>query len=136
MESKESGQIKDLSVLVIDDDRNLLSLIEAVLKMHYPIKNLDIGQHGEDLLTLASNRAYDLIISDNNNNLNKMNGIDAIKKLRKLGNTTPTIMMSGKYSREILDYASDPENGVDFIEKPFDIPMLRSKIDKIYAPPI
>ncbi|MCB0615856.1 MAG: response regulator, partial [Phaeodactylibacter sp.] len=84
------------NVLVIEDDRNIVDLLEIHLKdLNF---NLEKCYHGEEGLAKARSGAFDLIILDIM--LPGMDGLEICRHLRTEGIQTPILMLTAK-SEEI-----------------------------------
>ena len=105
------------TILVIDDDETILSIVEATLKKHgfTPIT----AANGEEGITKAANQNPDAIILDQN--MPGMSGNETLTKLKEQPNTqnTPIIMLTGE--NDVLSVSKSLELGAqDYIVKPFD----------------
>jgi PleD family two-component response regulator len=104
-----------LKVLVVDDDRDILDLLEAVLFDEYQVI---MAENGTQALAKAHQENPDFLILDYN--LPDMQGVDICRALRKdpLFLNTPILMLTGK--GEVEDKVKGLEAGVDdYMVKPF-----------------
>lgn len=118
------------SVLVIDDDTDILDVVELGLSR---ISDLDLitafASNGEEGLKMCKDFEFDAVITDYF--MPNMNGIQFIKEFRKLvSKTIPIIFTSGFFSKLDVHDENLFENVV-FLEKPYEISKVHSFI-KLY----
>ncbi|MGO9376359.1 MAG: response regulator [Syntrophobacteraceae bacterium] len=113
-------------VLVVDDEQNICAVLTKYLRscgyscqsFTDPAKVLDVLKRND----------FELVISDI-----KMSGIDGLKLLSEILKTDPaldTIMMTGHTT--IYTFSDIIRAGAtDFIAKPFELPELKAKIERI-----
>ena len=106
---------KEISILIIEDERNIRELLTDILKPYY---NVTEAEDGEDALKMLEQNMPDIIISDIM--MPKLDGINLMSKLKADSRTThiPIISISAKNSIE--DHINAYEHGTDlYIPKPF-----------------
>ncbi|MBQ3291004.1 MAG: response regulator transcription factor [Mogibacterium sp.] len=109
-------------VLVVDDDRTILTMLHKALKGSGLAADLAIS--GEAALSLLSENDYDLILLDIN--MRGMDGFEVIQKIRGQGLSTPIMVVSGR--KEDRDALYGLEIGADdYITKPFNPVTLVAK---------
>ena len=118
----------ELSFLIADDEPSLVKISANQLNRQYPNCKLATATNGRELLDHASRERYDIIITDYR--MPVINGLDAIKNLRAIGNKTPVIITTGTPDESVCRYADDPVNLVSLFEKPFQFEELKSEINK------
>ncbi|MBK5202068.1 MAG: response regulator transcription factor [Spirochaetaceae bacterium] len=109
-------------VLIIDDEKAIVKLLERVMKNEGFIT--EAAYDGATGLEKALNNTYSIIFLDIN--MPKMDGFQLLEKLREEGNDTPIIIISGNLD----DYAAlyGLEIGADnFITKPFNPKIVAAK---------
>ncbi len=79
-------------VMVVEDDKNTLKLMKAVLE--HAGYEVHLAQNGEDALALTDRQHIDLIVLDVM--LPKLNGYEFTERLRDAGDTTPILMVTAK----------------------------------------
>lgn len=109
-------------VLVVDDDRTILTML------HKALKNSGIGADlaisGEAALSLLEVNKYDLILLDIN--MRGLDGFEVIQRIRSKGLDTPVMVVSGR--KEDQDALYGLEIGADdYITKPFNPVTLVAK---------
>ena len=85
--------MKVISVLHIDDDIDLLYLARHFLELGGRIK-VDAVSSAMEGLEYLKRHKFDVIVSDYE--MPEMTGIDLLKKLKMLGDTTPFIIFTGR----------------------------------------
>ena len=109
-------------VLVVDDDKAILTMLHKALKSN-GIEN-DLAISGEAALDLLKVNQYDLILLDIN--MRGINGFEVIQRIRANGLTTPIMVVSGR--KEDQDALYGLEIGADdYIIKPFNPVTLVAK---------
>ncbi|MBR3124918.1 MAG: response regulator transcription factor [Mogibacterium sp.] len=110
-------------VLVVDDDKAILTMLHKALKSN-GIEN-DLAISGEAALELLEVNSYDLILLDIN--MRGINGFEVIQRIRAKGLTTPVMVVSGR--KEDQDALYGLEIGADdYIIKPFNPVTLVAKV--------
>ena len=109
-------------VLVVDDDKTILTMLFKALKNNGIEADLAIS--GEAALELVKQNKYDLILLDIN--MRGINGFEVIQQLRGDGLSTPVMVVSGR--KEDQDALYGLEIGADdYITKPFNPVTLVAK---------
>lgn len=109
-------------VLVVDDDKTILTMLFKALKNNGIEADLAIS--GEAALELVKQNKYDLILLDIN--MRGINGFEVIQQLRGEGFSTPVMVVSGR--KEDQDALYGLEIGADdYITKPFNPVTLVAK---------
>ena len=125
---KTKKKTANATILVVDDEADLLSTIQARLK--WKKFNVLTALNSREGLEIAASKKPDLILLDNN--MPVMNGLEMLAQLREnpeLKNT-PVIMVTAVC--EAHDIAAASSFGiVDYITKPFDFTELTEKISEI-----
>ena len=113
-------------ILVVDDDESMCTVVIGFLAMsgYYSQSTTDPAQ----ALSILEHDDFDLVISDI-----RMNGMDGLDLVREIGRKYPaidTIIMSG-FTGDYT-YSDIIEAGAsDFITKPFQLPELKAKLERI-----
>ena len=108
-------------ILIIDDDRSLLGLLQNCMQGIY---EADTAWNGKQGLAMLSQAKYDLVLLDVM--LPGENGFDVLEKIRKQY-AVPIIMLTAK------DSPSDKVNGLgigadDYVTKPFNMEELLARV--------
>ncbi|MFA5418660.1 MAG: two-component regulator propeller domain-containing protein, partial [Bacteroidales bacterium] len=115
------------SVLVVDDNREILSLLNDMLS---PFYNLLFAENGKEAWPLIENQKIDLVVSDIM--MPEMDGIELCRKMRENFDTShlPLILLTAK--AEIEDRIKGLLAGADsYIPKPFHPDHLKVRIEKL-----
>ena len=112
-----------MRLLLAEDEKSLARAVSTILqKNNYSV---DVVDNGLDVLDYADAAEYDCIILDIM--MPKMDGITALKELRKQGNTVPVIMLTAK--SELDDKILGLDSGAnDYLTKPFEVKELLARI--------
>jgi len=126
-ESENSSEEDFLSILIVEDNRELRSLLRNILSKKYTILE---AANGEEGLKLASEAIPDMIISDVM--MPVMDGLEMIKRIKENKDIcyVPIILLSAKASLD--DRITALEQGIDdYITKPFNILEVKARIKAI-----
>ena len=112
-----------MRILLVEDDRSLSRAVSTILqKNNYSVDCVNNGQLALDYL---EQDIYDAVIMDIM--MPVMDGITALKNLRKRGSNIPVLMLTAK--TEIDDKVEGLDNGAnDYLTKPFDTRELLARI--------
>lgn len=117
------------SVLVVDDDPAALESLHAIL-VSIGIESICAVHTAEDALAALAHEAFSLIISDYR--LEGMSGLEFVERLRRHGNNTPVLLLSGAPEKSSVLRAGYHPN-VDFYPKPFHLGEFMAAVDKLAA---
>lgn len=118
---------KDFSILVAEDDKELLQSIEGLLSGYFTVFT---ASNGIDAFRIAKDHNPDIILSDVM--MPGINGFDLCKKIKEDLSTChiPVILLTVKVSKE--DQMEGFNTSADaYITKPFDFSLLKVQIDSI-----
>jgi DNA-binding NtrC family response regulator len=111
--------LKNASILVIDDDTDVLTAVKLLLKTE--VKEVVTEKNPENILSLISGQKFDLVMLDMNFNssINTGNeGIFWLKKIKQFDEDLAVIMITA-YGDIDLAVRSLKEGAADFIVKPW-----------------
>ena len=112
------------SILVVDDEEDILLLYKNLLKSGY---NLTTTTSGHEAIKRTSEEHFDLVILDVI--MPEMNGIEVLKKIKEIDSSMDVIMVTA--SKEVKPAVDCLKFGAfDYIIKPFEIEDLLSTIRK------
>jgi DNA-binding NtrC family response regulator len=116
-----------MKILIADDDKNL----RTVLKNELADAGFDISEasDGKKTIDMLKKDNYDVLILDLN--MPKLNGIDVLKKTKKLGIPTETIILTAHATVSTAVEAMKL-GAYDFITKPFQIDQLIATSEKAF----
>lgn len=111
-------------ILVIDDEELLTKTLVRLLEAKgYEVL---ISKNGQEALIILEEECFDLVLTDIR--MPGMNGVEMIEQLRKTGNKTPVIFLTGYADSELERRARAlAPNGYE--GKPFDVAELLNKIN-------
>lgn len=119
----ESGKEK---IILIDDDVNFSeALSRSLLENNWLV---EVAYSGIEAYILLEKQPFDFILLDWN--LPDTSGPSICKSLRKSGNETPIIFLTGRQTIDDKELALD-SGADDFISKPFDVRELFARIRAI-----
>ena len=112
-----------MKILLVEDDKGIARFVKKGLLEN--AFSVDVAFDGEDGLFLSLHRSYDLIILDIL--LPKMDGVEILKRMRKMEIQTPVIFLTAKDSEK--DIVQGLNSGADdYITKPFSFNELLARI--------
>jgi CheY-like chemotaxis protein len=112
-------------ILVADDDITLVRILETVLTGDG--YDVDPAYDGQDAVTKATSRAYDLVLMDISMPL--LDGLSAVRQLRgtERYRSTPFIVLTARTRQDDMDEAF-AAGFTDYIRKPFALPQVRARV--------
>lgn len=112
-----------MRILIVDDDRGLLSKLQQVLtELRYVVET---AADGEEALDKIFSAPFDLIVMDIM--MPKLDGLGVLQKLRKSGVDTPVIILTAK--GDVDDKIKGLDRGADdYIAKPFSLDELLARM--------
>ena len=111
------------SVLIVDDDRSLASMIAFVLRSYG--FSVDVANSGEEGLGLVSARPYDAVVLDLR--MPGKDGRTVFREMRESGIQTPVLILSAFDAQRARD-----ELGADaYLNKPFEPDMLAESLQRM-----
>lgn len=123
--------LKDASILVIDDDTDVLTAARLLLKSH--AKEVQVEKNPENLRGIFQKRDFDVVLMDMNFNstINTGNeGLYWLRKIKSLGSKASIIMITA-YGDIDLAVKSLKEGAVDFMLKPWQNEQLLANIKEL-----
>ena len=113
---------KSITILIAEDEESNFLLLKTILKRHC---NILQAKTGKELLEIYKEQHADLILMDIK--MPEMNGIDALKEIRKFDTEIPVIMQSAYAFENDMESARQAgSNG--FITKPINIKELKATL--------
>jgi signal transduction histidine kinase len=113
-EVRRSGDLRHLSILVIDDDPQAESLVEmALMEAHFE-RHIDVVSSAAMGLRRIKAGTHDVYLVDHR--LPDGNGIDLIREAKQAGIDKPFILITG-FGSGALDEAALQEGAADYVEK-------------------
>lgn len=110
-------------ILLADDVKDLARAVGAMLR--YNKYDVDVVHNGQEAVKKATENLYDVIILDVMMPI--MDGIEAVKEIRKLNIKTPIILLTAK--SQVEDKVEGLDSGAnDYLTKPFNKDELLARI--------
>ncbi len=111
-----------MKILVIEDEKEIRTFLKKSLEAECFV--VDTAEDGEEGARLAISKNYDLITLDYS--MPKMNGLEALEKIRKEKKNVPILMLSVKSETttkvDLLNAGAD-----DYLTKPFSLDELMAR---------
>jgi diguanylate cyclase (GGDEF)-like protein len=118
------GEPKKLSILVVDDEKSNIDVLNHILKDRY---KLYIAKNGEAALKIARENLPNLILLDVI--MPDMDGFEVLAELKKSEHTNkiPVIFITGQDSKE-AEINGLNKGAVDYITKPFHNTIVEARV--------
>ncbi len=117
--------MKKRNVLIVDDDPDVLSMLERLLKkLEY---NPFVAQNGEEALQIIDTNKVDVVVSDLV--MPEMDGMELLKRVKSRKGDLPFLMITGHPTIETAVEAIK-KGAYDYLTKPFQIEEVQIKIDR------
>ena len=116
---------KRARILIADDDITLVRILETAL--HGDGYDVDPAYDGEDALTKATAKEYDLVLMDIL--MPRLDGLTACRRLRATERyrSTPFIVLTARTRQDDMTEAFTA-GFTDYIRKPFSLPQVRARV--------
>ncbi len=116
-----------MRILIVEDDAELSASIAEFLELQGA--ECDFAYNGATGVKLASNAGFEVILLDLM--LPKLNGFDVCSELRRLGCSTPILMLTAMGTTE--DQLTGFQVGIDdYVVKPCAMPLLWARINALH----
>jgi len=112
-----------MRILLVEDDHLLANTMLDMLRDDQ--NTVDWLDDGQQALNALANESFDLVILDLT--LPRVDGLDVLKGARKLGATTPVIILSARADLDDKLQGLD-EGADDYLTKPFAMAELKARI--------
>jgi DNA-binding NtrC family response regulator len=115
-------------VLIVDDDRDIVSIVSTILAGRG--WDISAAYSGSEALEAVTASKPDIILLDIM--MPEMNGIEVLKKIRKIDSDARIIMITA--FGDVESYLDSMELGAyEYINKPFETDELLEMIDRVAA---
>lgn len=124
----EQSQFGNETILFIDDEKSINHLTKKGMeKLGYSVKTFMDPIHALKVFR-SHHKKFDIIVTDMA--MPKLNGLDLFDQLKRINPQIPIVLCTG-YS-DVIDKEKSEEMGFSaFVQKPFSMEMLSSKIRKV-----
>ncbi|TGN38829.1 response regulator [Marinobacter confluentis] len=120
-----------MKVLILEDDELIADLLETVVSGLYAGAEIQLAGQLSDALDCWEKAAADLVIADWN--LPDGSGLSLIKAVRRVSQSVPVVMISGRADRESILAAANL--GINsYISKPFTVELVHQRLGKLIDP--
>jgi two-component system, OmpR family, response regulator VanR len=123
MLEEKLSRCKDFTLLLVDDDVELLNKLNIILSIFF--KKVITASNGQEALEIFETQSIDMIISDYS--MPKMDGHEFFKAIRKKDTQIPLVIISNYSDKEKL-LKSIPLSLADYLIKPIDYTTLTSTL--------
>ena len=115
-------------ILIADDQVEQLNAVVAMLgNAEYSI---EVAYSGSDALNMLLNNSFDLSLLDMH--MPGLTGLEVLDHLNQLGNSVPSILMTGQPSRDI-ELAALELGVITMLRKPIPAELLRITVNQIFT---
>ena len=115
-------------ILIADDQVEQLNAVVAMLgNAEYSI---EVAYSGSDALNMLLNNPFDLSLLDMH--MPGLTGLEVLGHLNQLGNSVPSILMTGQPSRDI-ELAALELGVITMLRKPIPAELLRLTVNQIFT---
>jgi two-component system response regulator MprA len=116
------------TVLIVDDDELLVSLLDEFIKSEFPQMTRQLAYNGNEALDQLRRKTPSLLIIGMY--MPGLTGAEVLRNLKTRGIYIPTLMVSGniKNKEEVIDLSGYPDNSLAFLRKPFNLEILADTI--------
>ena len=125
-EPAKTPELPPIKILICDDDKSITEYMQTLLERDgYQVKTLNDPSTVEDEVR---NGGYHLTILDVM--MPKMDGIEVLKRIRKLDSDIAVVMFTGYPNLETA-VAAMKFDAIDYIKKPFNVDEFRAVLDRV-----
>jgi DNA-binding response OmpR family regulator len=115
-----------MRILLVEDDARLRNLVARLMRV-FGFRDIAQANNGEEALEQLADKPVDLILTDMN--MPGMDGIAMVRQLRRQGDRTPVIMLTGE--DDAKTQARAKRVGVThYVHKPIDADELSDTIQQ------
>lgn len=112
-------------VLCVDDEPNIVRALQWLLQKEFEVVTANCGA---DALGLASQQAFDVVISDQR--MPVMTGVELLREIRKISPRTMRILLTGYSDYQAILRSVNESEVFRFINKPWNISELPRVVDE------
>ncbi|HRT37791.1 MAG TPA: sigma 54-interacting transcriptional regulator, partial [Caldisericia bacterium] len=113
-----------VTILIVDDEENILNFLEEVLKEDYLIIK---GKNGKEAIKKVQEFYPDVVLMDYK--MPGMDGMEAFLKIKEIDKDIPVILMTAYGTSQIAIQAMK-EGAYDYVTKPLDLEEIRVTLKK------
>ncbi|MGM7681502.1 sporulation transcription factor Spo0A [Cytobacillus sp. Hm23] len=121
--------VKKIKVCIIDDNRELVSLIEQYISNQDDMEVVGVAYNGHDCLDILKNTTPDVLVLDII--MPHLDGLAVLEKIREQRDKQPNVIMLTAFGQEDVTKKAVELGASYFILKPFDMENLISHIRQV-----
>ncbi len=111
-------------ILVVDDDNTLLKFFKIHLNKFF--SRVIVVKNAKEAIENLREKEIDLVLTDIR--MPRMNGLDLMKRVRKIDSSIPVLLISGALLDEEQEQLAEDADG--FLRKPFSVDDLHAFLDR------
>lgn len=119
-------------ILVVDDDRLIVSLLEAGLQESDNDYAVTTALSAKEALVKLRHEAFALVMTDYQ--MPDMNGVELIQQIRTLSPSTPIVLMSA-HPPDVMEEMIGKIQADGYLEKPISIDRLWELVEMVISNP-
>lgn len=116
------------NILIVDDDRLIVSLLEAGLTESDSDYAVTTALSASEALLKLSQAQFELVMTDYQ--MPDMNGVELIGKIRALSPATPIVLMSA-HPPDVMEEMVGKIQAEGYLEKPISLPKLWQMVESV-----
>lgn len=120
--------MSEFYIAFVDDEVDLTEAYQELFQPKYRIKTFSCAEDYLAFVSLNNHNPFDMTVTDFK--MGSMNGIEMINKTIELDCSCPFILLSGHVDEELLRKSVSAHAVITLVEKPPDIKLLDSLIEK------
>ncbi|RSK27784.1 sporulation transcription factor Spo0A [Bacillus sp. HMF5848] len=121
--------MKKIKVCIVDDNRELVSLLQEFLSSQEDIEVVGVAYNGQDCLKLVSEKEPDVLVLDII--MPHLDGLAVLEKMRQTKEKQPNVIMLTAFGQEDVTKKAVDLGASYFVLKPFDMENLASQIRQV-----
>jgi len=118
------GKKNKLTILIVDDEENILDFLEEALKEEYLIIK---GKNGKEAIKKVQEFYPDVVLMDYK--MPGMDGMEAFLKIKEIDKDIPVILMTAYGTSQVAIQAMK-EGAYDYVTKPLDLEEIKVTLKK------
>ena len=127
MDDREVVKVDEISVLLVDDEREFLeTLLKRLLKRRIKVKG---ANSGEEALKILRETPPDVVVLDVR--MEGMDGIQTLREIKKIKPLVEVIMLTGHANLEVAVEGMEV-GAFDYLMKPTDVDELLYKLEDAF----
>lgn len=121
--------VRKIKVCVVDDNRELVSLLEEYISNQDDIEVIGVAHNGQDCLKMLKDQDPDVLVLDII--MPHLDGLAVLEKIREMDKKMPNVIMLTAFGQEDVTKKAVELGAAYFILKPFDMDNLVHHIRQV-----